>query len=173
VEHTSSEARLPMREPSVAQQERLTELGGRVVNLYRVLGNHPDLLEAWVEFAWALRQRCTTPRALRELVILRVAHLTGSTYEWTAHVKMARAAGVPDAQIEALPAWSDSVAFDEVERATLAYADAVVAGQVPDGAFEDLRRHFSEAEVIELTLTSGIYSGLARVLEALRPPIER
>ena len=107
----TASARLPMVEPSSAQQERLAELGGRVVNLYRVLGNHPDLLQAWVEFAWALRQRCTTSRALRELVILRVAHLTGSRYEWTAHVKMAQAAGVPEAQIEALPAWSPPVSW--------------------------------------------------------------
>jgi alkylhydroperoxidase family enzyme len=63
--------------------------------------------------------------------------------------------------------------LDEVERAALAHADAIVAGHVPDEVFAEVRRHFSEAETIELTVTAGIYSGLARVLDAFQVPIER
>ncbi len=47
--------------------ERVSSLGARQVNLYRSLAHTPELLDAWIDWAWALRAKCTTPRALREL----------------------------------------------------------------------------------------------------------
>ncbi len=53
--------------------ERVAGLGARQVNLYRSLAHTPQLLEAWIDWALALRAQCTTSRALRELMILRTA----------------------------------------------------------------------------------------------------
>ncbi|MBO0746248.1 MAG: carboxymuconolactone decarboxylase family protein, partial [Candidatus Dormibacteraeota bacterium] len=107
--------RLPLRDLPDASARRLDELGGRPINLYRTLAAHPALLDTWMEYAWGLRRAEHTPRALRELVILRVAQLTGAAYEWAAHVKMARAAGVDEAKISALDGWRESEIFDERE----------------------------------------------------------
>ena len=163
-------SRLPLREVSAAQLARLEELGARPINLYRTLANQPGLLQAWVEFAWALRNRCETPRALRELVILRVAQLTDASYEWGAHVAMARAAGVTAAQIASLERWREATVFDACERTALDYAEAVLANDVADEAFAALRVQFTDAAIVELTLTVSTYAGLARLLGALAVP---
>jgi AhpD family alkylhydroperoxidase len=163
-------SRLPLREVSAPQLARLEELGAQPINLYRTLANQPDLLRAWVEFAWALRNRCETPRALRELVILRVAQLTNANYEWAAHVEMARSAGVTAAQIASLERWREATVFDAGKRTALEYAEAVLASEVTDAAFAALRAQFTDAAVVELTLTVSTYGGLAPLLAALKVP---
>ncbi|MGH2928023.1 MAG: carboxymuconolactone decarboxylase family protein, partial [Solirubrobacteraceae bacterium] len=161
-----SGARLPLRGLPATTEARLGELGGRPINLYRTLAAQPELLDAWIEYAWALRGRCTTPRTLRELVILRVAQLRVADYEWTAHVEMARAAGVDLARIERLEHWREVPGFDERERAALDCAEAMCEGPVSDQRFAELRALFTDAEIVELTLTVSTYLGLAALLEA-------
>ena len=59
--------------PDIA--ENVEQLGAKQVNLYRALAHAPELLRAWINFAWALRGHETTERRLRELMILRTATL--------------------------------------------------------------------------------------------------
>src|SRR5678810_465198 len=86
--------RVPLADFEPALKKRLEELWGTPPNLYRCLGNHPALIAAWTEFSRMLRYDTRTPRALRELVILRGGQVMGSEYEWAQHLPMARKAGV-------------------------------------------------------------------------------
>jgi alkylhydroperoxidase family enzyme len=155
-----------------ALQKKLEELWGEPVNLYRALGNHPALVAAWTEFFRALRHDSRTARGLRELMILRAAWLARSEYEWAQHLKMARNAGVREAQIDALANWRAASCFDERERAALALADAVTAGSVPDAVYAEVSRHFGHAEYVELCLTAAAYAMVQRVLEAIRVELD-
>ena len=161
---------LPRLEGELAR--RVSGLGARQVNLYRSLAHTPDLLDAWIDWAWALREKCRTPRSLRELMILRTSVVMRSGYEWHQHVVMAEQAGVSRAQVEAIPAWQTSALFDGPERAALMLTDAMLTGQVPDAVHEELGRHFSESERVELVLTAGFYAMVPRVLDACRVPVE-
>jgi 4-carboxymuconolactone decarboxylase len=152
--------------------ERLASLGGRPVNLYRALANQPDVLAAWMEFAWALRLKCRSPREVRELMILRQAQAFGSEYEWAHHRAMALSAGVTEDKIEVLARWRDSELFSGPERAVLAYAEGVLDGEVAEPVAAELARWFAPAEVIELTVTAGFYAMVPRVLDALGVPLE-
>jgi AhpD family alkylhydroperoxidase len=150
-------------------------LSGRSPNLYRMLAHAPELLEAWVAFAWPLRNEARTPRGLRELVILQVAHHDGAEYERTHHEPMARAAGVTDAQIAALPAWraAEPATFDDVQRAVLALADEIAAGgDVDDATWAAVAEHFDHRGLVELALTASFYSCVSRVLKTLRVPLD-
>jgi alkylhydroperoxidase family enzyme len=62
--------------------------------------------------------------------------------------------GVTDEQIRALSFYERSAAFDEVEKAVILHADRLTRGAVAvrDGTLQDLRRHFSEDQIVELTL---------------------
>ena len=164
--------RVPLAGFEPALQKRLEQLWGKPVNLYRALGNAPKLAAAWTEFAQAIRADSATPRGLRELMILRGAQRSRSEYEWAQHLRMARDAGVSEAQIAALDAWRDSPLFDARERAALALCEAVTAGSVPDAVYREATRHFSHAEYVELTLVAGFYSMVARVLDALAVPLD-
>src|ERR1700710_437150 len=104
--------RVPLADFEPALRKRLEELWGEPPNLYKGLGNHPALVAAWTEFSKTLRHDTRTPRALRELMILRGAQLMKSEYEWAQHLKMARKAGVREAQISALAQWRSSGEFD-------------------------------------------------------------
>jgi alkylhydroperoxidase family enzyme len=163
---------VPLRELEGAVGERVRGLGARQVNLYRTLAHAPALLDAWIDFAWALRDRCTTPRALRELMILRTAVVMRSDYEWHQHVAMARDAGVAPDAITAVAAWQTSSLFAPAERAALMLTDAMLTGNVTDAVHEELDRHFSDAEKLELVLTAGFYAMVPRVLDACRVPVE-
>lgn len=167
-----SDGRLPPRDLPGPTMARLEELGGRPINLYRALAANPEMLDAWVEFAWALRGATETSRALRELVILRVAQLTGSEYQWSSHVVMARAAGVGEAAIAALDGWREADAYDDRQRAALAVVDGMHGGEVDDAAFAELRSRFTDAEIVEVLLTASAYLGLATLLDALRVPTD-
>ena len=164
--------RVPNAEFEPALQKRLAELWGKPVNLYRALGNHPALAAAWTEFANAIRHDSRTPRALREIMILRTAQIARSQYEWAHHLRMARSAKVSEAKIAALADWRTSTAFDAKERAALALTEAVMACDVTDSVHAEVKRHFSDAEFVELSLTAGFYAMVSRMLDAMRVELD-
>jgi len=163
---------VPLAEFQPATKKRLEELWGSPPNLYRALGNHPALVAAWTEFARAIRYESRTPRALRELVILRGAQVMGSEYEWAQHLKMARKAGVREAQIAALHGWRASTAFEAKEKAALALAEEVTRGEVSDATQAEVLRHFDMQDYVELSLTAAFYAMVGRMLDAMGVQLE-
>jgi 4-carboxymuconolactone decarboxylase len=153
-------------------QKRLEELWGTPPNLYRCLANHPRLTAAWSDFSKALRHDTRTPRALRELVILRGGQLMRSEYEWAQHLKMARNAGVTDAQIEALSSWKTSKLFDAREKAALLLAEAVTQGKVSDEVYIEVTKHFDHHDYVELSITAAFYAMVGRMLDAMGVQLE-
>src|SRR5436190_24350484 len=134
--------RVPLVDFEPALRKRLEELWGEPPNLYKALGNHPRLTAAWTEFSKTLRHDTRTPRALRELVILRGAQLMKSEYEWAQHLRMARKSGVREDQIAELSRWRTSSKFDNREKAAIALGEAVTEGRVPDDVYAQAHRHF-------------------------------
>ena len=164
--------RTPLADFEPALKKRLEELWGTPPNLYHCLANHPALVSAWSDFSKALRHGTRTPRALRELVILRGAQLMRSEYEWAQHLKMARKAGVREAQIAALPAWKTSAEFDAKEKAALLLAEAVTQGKVTDEVYAEAMRHFDHHDYVELSITAAFYAMVGRMLDAMGVQLE-
>lgn len=148
--------------------------GVRVPNLYRVIGHAPAMLRAWLDFAWPLRLEATTSRRLRELLILRGAQVSGAHYEWVHHTTMALAAGVTQAQIDALANWRNADCFDATERAVIRLAEEVTIGPAASAeSIEALREAgFDEAGIVELTLTASFYVCVSRFLQSMQVELE-
>lgn len=163
---------MPLVDVPAPVAARLEELGGRPINLYRALANHPDLLAAWIEIAWAVRQKPEQPRALRELMIVRTAQLAECEYELVHHLALARRFGVSGEKLDRLPVWRSSDLFDERERAALDLAEAVVAGSVPDQVAGLALERFGVRGYLELAMTAALYCMVPRLLSALRVPLE-
>jgi len=155
-----------------ALDQRLQELWGTPPNLYRGLGNHPKLVAAWTEFSRMLRHDTRTPRALRELVILRGGQIMRSEYEWAQHLKMARAAGVRESQISALASWRTSNEFDPREKAALAIAEDVTQGKVSDETYRLAMQHFDHHDYVELCAVAAFYAMVGRMLDAMGIELE-
>lgn len=164
--------RVPFAEFEPELAKRLEELWGRPVNLYRKLANHPALVAAWTEFANSIRHESHTPRALRELMILRSGQLQRSEYEWAQHLKMARKAGVRETQIAALADWRNSQEFDARERAALLLTEAVTAGKVSDAVYAEVSKVFDHSAYVELCITAAFYCMVGRMLDAMRVELD-
>lgn len=149
--------------------------GGRLLNLYRALLNSPGLASAWFDFNNAVRFQTGVNERLRELAILRVAVLNGAEYVFRIHqARYAEPAGVTQTEVEALREARKSGQFSPPDAALLAYVDAMTRDvEVPDAVFRELRAHFSERPVVELTVLVAAYNMHTRVLRALDIDPER
>lgn len=167
-------ARLPypdLSDPAVAPTaERIkAERGGRMLNLYRMLLHSPPVADGWRAFLTAIRQQCRLPGRYRELAILRVAVLNGAAYEFDAHVPFALKEGFSRAEVDTLKEDREPPGFTGADRAVLAYTDAMTRHvEVPESVFSQVRGHFAEREVVELTATVAAYNLVSRFLVALK-----
>ncbi len=142
---------------------------GKLLNLYRVLLNSPSLAEAWQAFNSAIRFNTALDDQARELAILRVSQLNGADYQFQIHAaKYAPEAGLSPQQVAALDSSEHSNLFQPSHRALLAYTDAMTLDiDVPDAVFDKLKPHYSNAQIVELTILIGAYNMHTRVGRAL------
>lgn len=159
-------------DPSIAPlaAHLASQRGGRLINLYRALLHAPPVASAWLDFNTAIRYEGTLPAAIVELVILRVAALTGADYQFRAHGPAhARKAGLSEPQIEALRAQPTPALFDAAQRAAIDCATEVTRDLEPSEAtWQALRAHFDERQQVELVVLAAAYNMHTRVARALR-----
>lgn len=156
--------------PAAELAGRIIAQRGSVLHLYQMLLHSPPVAEGWLNYLTAIRQKSGLEGALRELVIMRIAHLNRAPYEADQHAPIALREGLRQVQLDALAAAElPAGLFDARQTAVLAYADAMTRSvQVPDEVFEAVRGYFDEAEVVELTATIAAYNMVSRFLEALQ-----
>jgi AhpD family alkylhydroperoxidase len=108
---------------------------------------------------------------LLELVRMRASQINGCAFCLDMHSKDARAAGESEQRLYTLNAWRETPFFTDRERAALEWTEAVtlVAGEhVPDAVYEEVRRHFSDEELVNLTLAVVTINGWNRLSIAFR-----
>jgi AhpD family alkylhydroperoxidase len=114
---------------------------------------------------------CGLERPLLELVRLRASQLNGCAYCIDMHTKDARAAGETEQRLYLLDAWREAPQYTDRERAALAWTEAVTRvadGHVPDAVYEEVRRHFSEKELVDLTLAAATINAWNRLAISFR-----
>lgn len=108
---------------------------------------------------------------LLDLVRMRVSQINGCAYCLDMHSKELRAAGETEQRLYQLDAWRETPFFNDKERAALAWAETVTLlpdRSVPDEVFEQARAHFSEQELVDLTLAVVAINGWNRLNIAFR-----
>jgi len=98
---------------------------------------------------------CGLEPGLLDLVKLRASQINGCAYCVDMHSLDLRAAGETEQRIYALPVWQETPFFSERERAALLWTEKLTLisiDHVPDEVFEEVRQHFSETELTNLTL---------------------
>ncbi len=131
----------------------------------------PDILaHAQAGFGMFNSKRRILPPALRELGLTRAGFVAGSQFVYSQHCKAARASGVSQEKVAAIPAWATAGCWDAADRAVLAYTDEVVAqdGRVQDGTFAALKAVLSDEAILELTYAITMYRLHATMCRALR-----
>jgi alkylhydroperoxidase family enzyme len=154
----------------------IAQISGRVTgttppNLFLTLARHRKLFRGWLRFAGRLMPRGVLPRKETELVILRVAHLRGSTYEFEHHVRLGRKVGLRDEDLGAVTRPLADGAWTDRQTTILSAVDRLVSDRgLDDELWADLRSHLDERACIELVMLVGHYEMLATFLETLRVP---
>lgn len=140
-------------------------------NWWTVFALVPDCLKHAIEGFQFYRDpsRKLDPQ-LRELGMTRAGYTRGSQFVYSQHCKSCRSVGMDEAKIEAIAHWSVSDLFSELERAVLAYTDALVleGGRVSDAVFAVLKKHLGDEEILELTYCTALYEMHAVMSRALR-----
>lgn len=106
----------------------------------------------------------------RELGQIRAGWAVGSQFVFSQHSKTARDLGFTEEEIESIPAWSVAACWSPLERALLAYTDALVLqhGRVADDVFDVLQEHLSDEQILEFTYITCTYAMHATMCRALR-----
>jgi alkylhydroperoxidase family enzyme len=153
----------PVAEPGTAT--------GTPGDWWTVFANSPDVLDhACRGFGlYASPNRKVSPE-LRELGQTRAGWLVGSQFVFSQHCKSCRALGYSEEKIEALKAWAVSDLFSPLERALLAYTDALVLGfgRVDDAVFDAMKQHMSDEAILEFTYITMMYTMHAVISRALQ-----
>ena len=144
--------------------------GGRLINIYRLMLHSPALANAWFDLNQAVRYGTEIDGRSRELAVIRVAVLNDVEYVQRAHGPVyALKEGLTPEQVAAVTNWQGSHLFSDQQRALLAYTDAMTLEiDVLDRVFADVQKHFSERQIVELTMLIGAYNMLTRFLKALQ-----
>jgi alkylhydroperoxidase family enzyme len=154
-------------DPAVAALFAELETTGAVPPVYRMLAHSPRMLAAWHGFAAPLRAPGDLPPLVKELAILRAAHLTGSDRQWRHHLPLAEAAGATSAQLAAV---REDTASEPLGAGSLgaavALAGALCEGGDPAPAVARARAELGDALAVELVVTITYYRCLAGLVGA-------
>lgn len=130
----------------------------------------PDVYKAMLTLGVCVDQS-GLEASLLELVKTRASQMNHCAYCLDMHTKDARAHGETEQRLYTLPAWRETPFFSERERAALAWTEAltnVAESQVPDDVYDVARHHFTENELVHLTLAIITINGWNRLSIAFR-----
>lgn len=110
---------------------------------------------------------------LLRLVQTRASQINGCAYCLDMHTKDARAEGESEQRIYLLAAWREAPFYSERERAALEWTEAITLiaeDHVPDEVYERVRPHFTDEELVNLTLAVTTINAWNRLNVAFRTP---
>jgi AhpD family alkylhydroperoxidase len=116
-------------------------------------------------------EECDLEPLLLELVKMRASQINGCAYCLDMHSKDARALGESEQRLYALNAWRETPFYSQRERAALLWTEEltlVSQAHVPDAVYEEVRQHFSEEELVNLTLAIVTINGWNRLAIGFR-----
>ena len=111
-------------------------------------------------------RECGLEHALIELVKLRASYLNGCAYCIDMHTKDARAEGETEQRLYAVPVWRETPFYSPRERAALAFTEEVTNirhGGVSDEVYDEARKHFTDVELVNLTMAIITINGWNRL----------
>lgn len=149
--------------------EEYEERTGRVPNLIRALARDAELLEAVLPLLRRMFGVSRLSPDVKAMVMLHVSKANWCPYCWHDHAPTLAQLGYSPEQIEALgEALPTEDLYGETERAVIRFADEVARHVgASKRTFEEVRRHLSEEQVIELIALVGACNLISRLVLTL------
>jgi uncharacterized peroxidase-related enzyme len=143
---------------------------GRMPNVFGVVARFPAALKALIQFYDTVLSKGKIEAKYKELAYLKTSIINECQYWTLAHTASAKQAGVTDQQIQELGFNRRSEVFDEKEKNTIRFADIVTRGAsaVDPVVLEYVGKHYSEDEIVELTMVIGLANLVNRINDTLQ-----
>jgi alkylhydroperoxidase family enzyme len=142
-------------------------------NVLATLAHHPKLAKRFLAYNIALLYASTIDDRLRELVILRVAWRTHSSYEWVQHVALAADNGITRAEVESVAQGADAGCWSPLESVALEATDQMIDRYCVDNdTWSRLAKELDERQLVELMFVIGTYTGLAMAFNSFGLEVE-
>jgi AhpD family alkylhydroperoxidase len=135
---------------------------GQRINAYAMGNKTVDALHAVGQSV----AKSSLDRSLLELLYFRVSQINGCALCLDVHSKNLRAWGETEQRLYVIPAWREVPLFSDKERSALAWAESLTKirnGLVTDEIFAEVRKHFSDVELIDLTMAIIAINGYNRI----------
>ena len=167
VRHIPS-SELPARIADV--YERFAGGYGPFANQVAVFAHVPSAVTHLMGLLMELKSQKNVRWRYIELAIVTVSKLNECHYCVRHHVEPLRIEGISDETVERLPEFESNDGLDDVDRIVVEYTIAVTLNpqRIPDRLFDRLRQHFSEAQIVELTLRTALCGFFNRFNDALQ-----
>jgi alkylhydroperoxidase family enzyme len=154
---------------------------GRISNFSKVLAHQPATLEGWALANDAIRLANVKADpdyvTIQQLVIIKTSSLNQSAYCLSHNVPLGKKMGLSEEQIAAARGddYIASPLFDDRQKAAIRWAEVVtkMTARDDEAAFAAMKRHFSEQQIVELTVFCGMWNYSNRLCEALHVDLER
>lgn len=166
-------------ETKAAYDEIRADWGGMLFTDWRPLGLSPRIMVAAHKLFFNLQGEkggSLTDVRDRELVAIKTSHMNGCDYCLGHNVDFGQTVGLSLEQVQAActPDYAASDLLSDRQKALLRWTETVTmnTAEGDDEAFAAMRRHYSDAEIAELTLMSALFNGWNRFTRALHIQLE-
>ena len=168
-------ARIRLIEPESASAEvkEIYEniLRGKPGNVQKALAHRPEILKNFLAFYSSVGR--SLDRKLFEIIYLRVSLINGCNYCTQHHIASSKRAGLTAEDWAALKA-GDNSRYSEKERVALAYVEKLTRAphQITDSDFTALKKQFSEPEIVDIHMLTGLANLTNRFTDPLGLEVE-
>ena len=147
----------------------LTDDQGALNGPFGVMLHAPSVGAALQDLGSAIRYRTTLTARVREIAILQVAVATASRFEWWAHERVGRRAGLTDLELTWLANAAPLELADAGEQAAHDFVTAVLQGpSVPEEEYRRAEQALGASVLVELTVLVGYYRLLAETMHVFQ-----
>jgi len=155
---------------SINIYDRYLRERGNVPNMFRTMAHRPEIFQTIIAHMEAVLNTGTVPKALKELVIVHTSQVNETPYCLASHTAIARRLGWSDLQLQSLADSAESDQFTDREKVAIHLAEVMTSDPhgYSDAEFAELRRHFSEGEVVELMAAIGLFNYFNRFNDLLQ-----
>jgi len=145
----------------------------QILNVFRTLATHTDLYKRWLPFANHVLFKSSLQPREREILILRIGYLCRSGYEFHQHVRVGKAAGLTDAEIEAVAVGPESPLWNDFERALVRAVDELHRDAfISDATWAALSARYDTNQMMDLVFAVGQYTMVSMALNSFGVQLE-
>jgi alkylhydroperoxidase family enzyme len=149
-----------------------SKVNGQVLNLFKMLLNHPKLVRSWGRFGNYILSGSTLSAREREIAILRIGWLNQAEYEWEQHVLIGKRAGLSDAEIDQITI-GPKAGWSRHEAALLQAADDLYENSVvSDETWKTLSESYNTQQMMDLVFSIGQYNLVSWALNSFGVPLD-